>query len=201
LIRLPKTLEGIAQMPKINGPKVSLPQTAETGKATEAKPAAEVKPAAEAKKASTLPRTSWEDGNKLGKAIDNSKTVDHPRLKHTHGTPSDPIGGDSSHHAPPIAMRYGVVFPEPNPPKPPPIAMRYGVVFPQPPDNPKPPPIAMRYGVVFPQPAPQPAPPIAMRYGVVMPGPVHPPPIAMRYGLVFPTPRDGVDTTPRPGVE
>ncbi len=178
-------------MPKITGPKVPASpakiEKAKTEKA-EAKTTKEAKAEGWQQK-KTLPRTGWQDGAKLGQAINKAKAdTEHPRL--THARTHDPVGGHES--KPPIHMRYGL--PNPHPVPQPPIHMRYGLPNPHPVPQP---PIHMRYGLPNPHPVPQP--PIHMRYGLPNPHPVNPPPIHMRYGLPM-MPRSGNDTEPRPGI-
>ncbi|MBS1153003.1 MAG: hypothetical protein H6Q89_4701 [Myxococcaceae bacterium] len=136
---------------KLSGPRAPSPKaiaaekkTASTKQAVKASPA-KPKPAMDEK----FPRASWKDSARLGAEINRSLRAsdEHPRLRHAQSRP-DPIGGNDTSR-PPIAMRYGVIRPEPGPAPRPPIAMRYGVIRPGP-DPVKPPPIAMRYGVIRP---------------------------------------------------
>ncbi|MBL8950938.1 MAG: hypothetical protein JNK82_09195 [Myxococcaceae bacterium] len=126
---------------------------------------ATAKKAAVTKKATgkdPFPRTTWEDGKKLGKELERGRGAGKKHPKIDLAKPELPLkpGGK-----PPIAMKYGLIRPDPDKPKPP-IAMKYGLVRPDP-DQPKPP-IAMKYGLVRPDPD-QPKPPIAMKYGLVRP--------------------------------
>jgi hypothetical protein len=157
------------------------PKPAAKAKAARARGFGKKKPAA-AKQG--FPRTTWQDGAKLGKQIEKSKvaTQNHARIGHAK---PDYGGKPATGDRPPIAMRYGIV-------RPPPIAMRYGIIRPdpnQPPAPPvKPPPIAMRYGVIRPDPngGGGSKPPIAMKYGVMRPP--EKPPVAMKYGVMRPKP-------------